>query len=106
MVVATNLFTYSATRYYIGDVILTKAHERAMATMDKQKSGELLPNAGQSAESQVLMAISMTEGMYHGEDTFIFFVWFAPALFLTGLYFICRKSKRPNTALEPTPTAP
>lgn len=93
VIVATNLFTYAATRYRIGDVILTKAHERARITMDKQKSGELLPNAGQSAEGQVLMSISMTEGMYHGENTFIFYCWFAPSLFLTGLYFLSRNAK-------------
>jgi hypothetical protein len=94
VIVATNLFTYAATRYYIGDVILTKAHQRAMATMDKQKSGELLPSIGQSAESQVLMAISLTEGLYHGEDTYIVSCFFlAPSLLLTGVYFVLRHAK-------------
>jgi hypothetical protein len=93
VIVATNLFTYAATRYYIGDIIITKAHERARVTMEKQKSGEIQPNIGQSRESQILMAISMTEGMYHGEDTFIFYLWFAPSLLLTGLYFISRHAK-------------
>jgi hypothetical protein len=94
VVVATNLFTYAATRYWIADDILTHARERARLTMEKQKSGELLPNTGQSSESQVLMAISMTEGMYRGENTFIFYVWFAPSLFLTGLYFLSRNPKK------------
>ena len=93
VIVATNLFTYAATRYWIGDHILTNAHENARLTMEKQKSGEMPPHPGQSPEGQVLMAISMTEGMYHGEDTFIFFVWFAPSLLLTGLYFLSRNAK-------------
>ncbi len=93
VIVATNLFTYAATRYWIGDSIITNACDRAKLTMEKQKSGELLPSVGQSTESQVLMSISMTEGMYHGEDTFIFYIWFAPTLFLTGLYFLSRNAK-------------
>jgi hypothetical protein len=93
VVVATNLFTYAATRYRIGDYIITNACKQARITMEKQKSGEMLPNAGQSREGQILMAISMTEGMYHGEDTFIFYVWFAASLLLTGLYFISRNAK-------------
>jgi hypothetical protein len=93
VIVATNLFTYAATRYWIGDIIISKAHEQARITMDKQKSGELVPSIGQSAESQVLMAVSMTEGMYHGEDTFILYIWIAPSLLLTGLYFLSRNAK-------------
>jgi len=94
VIVATNRFTYAATRHWIADDILANACERAGLTMEKQMSGEFLPSPGQSSKSQVLMAISMTEGMYHGKDTFIFYVWFAPALFLTGLYFLSRNTNK------------
>jgi hypothetical protein len=94
VIVATNLFTYAATRYRIGDYIITNAREQARITMEKQKTGEMVPNAGQSREGQILMAISMTEGMYHGENTFIFSCWFfAPSLLLIGFYFLSRNAK-------------
>jgi hypothetical protein len=93
VIVATNLFTYAATRYWVGDLILTNALERAKAAMDKQRTSELLPNPGQSSENQILMAISMTEGLYHGENNFIFYCWLTPSLILTGLYFLSRKVK-------------
>ena len=99
VILATNLFTYTATRYWAADHVIASAYERAKRTIDRQKSGELPPNPGQSSESQVLMAISMTEGLYHGFDGFAFYVWLAPSLLLTGLYFLCR---RPPPALTPS----
>ena len=93
VILGTNLFTYAATRYWTADHVITRTYERAKFTMDKQISGEMPPHPGQTPEGQVLMAISMTEGMYHGEYGFAFFCWFAPSLFITGIFFILRNSK-------------
>ncbi len=90
---ATNIFTYAATRYWTVDHVISAAHERVKLTMQKQQSGEMKPSLGQSPESQIFMAISMTEGLYHGENSFIFYCWLAPSLFLTGIYFVFRKAK-------------
>jgi hypothetical protein len=93
VILATNLFTYAATRYWTAEQVITGAYERAKLTMDKQKSGEILPSLAQSPESQVLMAIGTTEGLYFGEDAFIIGGFFAASLLVTGIYFVLRNAK-------------
>jgi hypothetical protein len=93
VILATDLITYAATRYWTAEHVITGAYDRAKMTMDKQKSGEMPPNIGQSPESQVLMAIGTTEGLYFGEDAFIFGGFFAASLLATGIYFLSRNAK-------------
>ena len=93
VILGTNLFTYAATRYWTADHVITNAYERAKLTIEKQKSGEMPPNIGQSPGSQILMAISLTEGLYHGQQPLIFRGFFAASLLVTGIYFLSRNAK-------------
>ena len=93
VVLATDLFTYAVTRRWTAEYVISGAYERAKLTMDKQKSGEMPPHPGQSPEGQVLMAIGTTEGLYFGQDAFIFRGFFATSLLVTGVYFILRNAK-------------
>ena len=93
VVLATDLFTYATTRYCTAKHVIIGAYDRAKMTMDKQKSGELLPNVGQSPESQVLMAIGTTECLYFGKDASIFGGFFASSLLATGIYFLSGNAK-------------
>jgi hypothetical protein len=90
VLIGTNLFTYATARYWTTRHVLTRAHERVVAALDRQRSGEIRP--GQSPDREIMTAVSMAGGRYY---------WWNDGLIYWGAAFLFTFSGLAVTRYEP-----